>query len=177
MPLPRQIARAVSHTAAIALAAVASIGAGLGASAANATPVHSDAPAPPGCTGPVSNTWIDVVAEGMRNGNGLLAITLYADNSKKFLVKHGSMYVGRVDAKAGETRGCIFVPKPGVYVFALYHDENGNQSFDRSGFGLPVEGYGFSNNPSTLAGLPSFKSVRLNIPRSGLVTRVQMKYP
>ena len=133
--------------------------------------------APHGCTGPASATWIDVVVEGLRNGNGLVAITLYADNSRKFLVRHGSLYVGRVDASAGTTTGCIYVPKPGVYAIAIYHDENGDGNFNRTGIGLPAEGYGFSNNPSTLAGLPSFKSVRLNIPRSGLVTRIRIKYP
>lgn len=132
---------------------------------------------PQGCTGPASSTWIDVVVDGLRNGDGLLAITLCADNSRKFLVKHGSLYVGRVDAKAGTTAGCIFVPRPGVYAIAIYHDENGDGKFDRTGIGLPAEGYGFSNNPSTLAGLPTFKSVRLNIPRSGLVTRIHLKYP
>ena len=133
--------------------------------------------APQGCTGPASPTWIDVVVDGLRNGNGFMAITLYADNSRKFLVKHGSLYVGRVDAKAGTTTGCIFVPNPGVYAIAIYHDENGDGNFNRTGIGLPAEGYGFSNNPSTLAGLPTFKSVRLNIPRSGLVTRIHLKYP
>jgi len=135
------------------------------------------AAAPAGCTGPASATWIDVAVEGVRSGKGLMAITLYADNPRKFLVKHGSMYVGRVDAVAGTTHGCIFVPKPGVYVIAIYHDENANLKIDRTGLGLPAEGYGFSNNPSTLAGLPTFKSVRINIPKSGLVTRIQMKYP
>ena len=69
------------------------------------------------------------------------------------------------------------MPSPGVYAVALYHDENANQKFDRTGIGLPAEGYGFSNNPGTLAGLPSFRSVRLGVARSGLTTRITMKYP
>lgn len=133
--------------------------------------------APAGCTGSASPYWLNVVADGLRNSNGLLAITLYADDSKRFLAKKGSLYVGRVDARAGTTRACIFVPKPGVYALALYHDENASRGFDRSGIGLPAEGFGFSNNPATLAGLPTFKSVRLNVPKSGLTARVQMKYP
>jgi uncharacterized protein (DUF2141 family) len=139
---------------------------------------HAQPPAPPaGCTGTPSATWINVVAEGLRNGNGLLAITLYEDKASKFLVRRGSLYVGRVNATQGTTRACIFVPRPGIYALALYHDENADRSFDRTGIGLPAEGYGFSNNPPTLAGLPSFRSVRLNIPRTGLTTHVQMKYP
>lgn len=165
MTLPRRLSAAV-----IACAAAATVSFGPAAVAQPAGP-------PPGCTGTPSATWINVVAEGMRNGNGLLAITLYPDNPSKFLVRHGSLYVGRVNATAGTTRACIFVPRTGVYALALYHDENANQKIDRTGIGLPAEGYGFSNNPATLAGLPSFRSVRLNIPRTGLSTRIQMKYP
>jgi uncharacterized protein (DUF2141 family) len=141
-----------------------------------AAPARAQTP-PAGCTGTPSDTWLFVTAIGMRNGSGQLAITLYEDNPRKFLAHHGSLYVGRVQASAGTTRGCIFVPRPGVYAIALYHDENGNQKFDRTAIGFPAEGYGFTNNPPTLVGLPSFRSVRLNIPRAGLSTTIQMKYP
>jgi len=148
----------------------------LALAAVTAQPALAQA-APAGCTGTPSNHWVTVIADGLRNGNGKLAITLYADNSKKFLAKKGSLYVGFVDASAGTTRGCIFVPSPGVYAIALYHDENGNGKIDRSGIGLPTEGFGFTNNPATLMSLPSFSSVRLNIPKAGLITRIHMKYP
>lgn len=161
---PRRI-----RAAALALAALVS--------AAAPTAASAPAAAPAGCTGPASATWLNVVVDGVRNGNGVVAITLYADDSSKFLVKRGSLYVGRVDANTGTTRGCIFVPKPGVYALALYHDENRDGRFDRTGLGLPAEGYGFSNNPATLAGLPQFRSVRLNVPKPGLTTRILMKYP
>jgi uncharacterized protein (DUF2141 family) len=133
--------------------------------------------APAGCTGPASSTWISVIVDGMRNGSGDLAITLYPDIPSRFLAHHGSLYVGRVKAVAGTTMGCIFVPRPGVYAIAIYHDENANGKFDRSGIGLPDEGYGFSNNPGTLFGLPSFRSVRLNIARAGLSAHIHIKYP
>lgn len=165
MTLPRRLS-----AAALTCAAALTLTASPAAAQPAATP-------PLGCTGTPSSTWINVVAQGLRNGNGLLAVTLYEDKPSKFLVRHGSLYVGRVNAEAGTTRMCIFVPKPGVYALALYHDENGNRSFDRTGIGFPAEGFGFSNNPPTLAGLPSFRSVRLNIPRAGLTTHVQMKYP
>lgn len=164
MTLPRRFC-----AAALAMSAAATIG---------AAPAATGTAAPPtGCTGPASATWLNVVVNGVRSGDGLVAVTVYADDARKFLVKRGSLYVGRVDAVAGTTRACVFVPQPGVYALALYHDADGDRSFDRTGFGLPAEGYGFSNNPATLAGLPSFRSVRLNVRRSGLTTRVLMKYP
>ena len=158
------------RAAALALAAVMTVTTSAQGQPGSAAP-------PPGCTGTASPYWLNVVAQGLRSGDGLLAITLYADVPAKFLVKNGSLYVGRVNAVSGTTRGCIFVPGPGVYALALYHDANANQKFDRSFIGLPAEGYGFSNNPNTLAGLPSFRSVRLNVTRAGLTSRIQMTYP
>ncbi|MFM2300409.1 MAG: hypothetical protein RLZZ84_145 [Pseudomonadota bacterium] len=169
MTLPRRF-----RAAALLYAPVA-----LGLAAIPAAPAAAQAqPTPPaGCTGPASATWLNVVVNGVRDDSGLVAVTLYADDSSKFLIKHGSLYVGRVDARAGITRACIFVPKPGVYALALYHDANADRAFDRTGLGLPAEGFGFSNNPATLAGLPSFKSVRIAVPKTGLTTHVSMKYP
>ncbi|MEQ1542138.1 MAG: DUF2141 domain-containing protein [Novosphingobium sp.] len=125
----------------------------------------------------MSQTWLTVTVDDVRSANGLIALTLYADDSSRFLVKRGSLYVTRVPAAAGATQACIFLPQPGVYAVAVYHDEDGNQAFKRTGLGLPAEGFGFSNNPATLAGLPSFRSVRLNVTRSGLSTRIRIKYP
>jgi uncharacterized protein (DUF2141 family) len=171
------LSRRLSAAAVVCVAALtASFGPAATAQAAPPTATRGAATPPPGCTGTPSATWINVQAEGLRSGSGLLAITLYADNPSKFLAHKGSLYVGRVSATQGGTRGCIFVPRPGVYALALYHDENGNQKFDRTGIGLPAEGFGFSNNPATLAGLPSFRSVRLNVSRTGLTTRIQMRY-
>jgi uncharacterized protein (DUF2141 family) len=161
MKQPRRL-----YAAALALAAAAGVAA------------VQPAAAQPGCEGPASDTYINVVVDGLRNGNGLVAVTLYEDNSRKFLAKGGSLYVGRVDAGAPSTRMCIHVPRPGVYAIAVYHDENGNRKIDRGGvLGIPTEGFGFTNNPPTIASLPSFRSVRINIPRTGLTTHVRLKYP
>jgi len=164
--------------------AVRNAGAALAIAGAAALPFAIPASAtaltspPPGCTGrSETGVWLNVVADGMKSGDGLLAITVYADKRRDFLAKGGSIWVGRVKAHQGTTRGCVFLPEKGVYAIALYHDEDGDLNFDRTGLGLPAEGYGFSNNPSTLAGLPSFRSVRLNVPKTDLTTRITMKYP
>jgi uncharacterized protein (DUF2141 family) len=132
--------------------------------------------APRGCTGIPSETWLNVTVSGVRNASGQIAITLYADDSGKFLAKGGALAVGRVKAVSGTTRGCIFVPATGTYAVAIYHDENANEKLDRKGV-LPAEGYGFTNNPSTMMGLPSFRAVRLNVPKSGLTTQIKLTYP
>ena len=149
---------------------------GLSSIAALTVPIAAQAQAE--CQGPKSETSIEVTVTGLRDAKGQVAVTLYADDPKHFLVKHGSLYSGRVTAVAPVTKMCLYVPKPGVYGLAVYHDANGNGKFDRGGLiGLPLEAYGFSNNPATLFSLPSFRSVRLDIAHSGMTTSIKLKYP
>ena len=45
----------------------------------------------------------------------------------------------------------------GNYAASVYHDENNNDILETTGlFGIPIEPYGFSNNPTMIFG-PSFK--------------------
>ena len=47
---------------------------------------------------------------------------------------------------------------PGKYALVAFHDENSNGKFDRNWFGLPKEGYTFSNNVRPVFSPPSFKA-------------------
>lgn len=138
--------------------------------------VPATAATPDACTGPPSDVRLLVDIDQVNSNRGLVAVTLFADDPQRFLKKRGSLYVGRGPARSPVTHVCLYVPRPGVYALANYHDANANRKFDRSALGLPNEGYGFSNNPSTFFGPPSFSSVRINVPRSGLHARVRMKY-
>jgi uncharacterized protein (DUF2141 family) len=128
------------------------------------------------CTGTRSATRLYVNVDNVREARGLIAVTLYTDERRKFLAKRGSLYVGRVPARRGRTRVCIHVPKPGTYAVAVYHDADADRSFDRTGLGLPDEGFGFSNNPPTFLGLPNFDSVRIKVPRTNLSTTIRLHY-
>jgi uncharacterized protein (DUF2141 family) len=152
------------------LAALALLAGAPCAYGASATP-------PADCGGPASAIWINVDVADVRNGNGLIAVTLYADDSSTFLAHHGSLYTGRFPAHEGVTHTCIFVPSPGVYAIAAYHDENANRKLDRGDAGAPTEGFGFSNNPSTFMGLPAFTRVRLSVPKPNLGTTIHLRYP
>ena len=156
-------------TAALATAASVSLGIG-SASQAVAAPTN--------CTGDLSgNGWLNVEVTGVRSSNGLMAITIYPDDSSRFLAKKASLDVVRVPAQTGTTRACVKLPSTGVYAIAVYHDEDSSRKLNRTGIGMPAEGFGFSNNPATLASIPAFRSVRLNVPKNSLTTRISLKYP
>ena len=138
---------------------------------------ESAAAAEPDCTGPPGPVRLNVVVENVRAARGLIAVTLYADDSRRFLARRGSLYVGRVPASAPVTRLCIHLPSTGIYALAVYHDADGNRSFNRNALGMPAEGVGFSNNPALLFGIPRFRSVRLNVPRNNMQATVRLRYP
>lgn len=151
--------------ATIGLAALATVSAPLAA-------------APASCEGDLGgNSWLNVEVAGVKSASGLIAVTIYADDSSRFLRSKGSLDVVRFPAQKGTFRGCVKLPRNGVYAIAVYHDEDGSRKINRTGLGLPSEGFGFSNNPSTLAGIPAFRSVRLNVSKPGLTTRINMTYP
>jgi uncharacterized protein (DUF2141 family) len=45
----------------------------------------------------------------------------------------------------------------GTYAIVIFHDLNGNGDLDTNWMKIPKEPYGFSNNPSTTFGPPSFE--------------------
>jgi len=51
---------------------------------------------------------------------------------------------------------------PGRYAVMVVHDENGNGRLDSNLAGIPVEGYGFSNNPRVLR-RPTFAETAFDV--------------
>ena len=129
------------------------------------------------CTGHVGPIRLNVTVSNVRSSAGLIAVTLYADDSRRFLARRGSLYVGRVPARQGTIQACIFLPALGTYALAVYHDADANRRFTRNAIGLPAEGYGFSNNAPAIFGLPSFSRVRLAVPRTNMTTAIRLRYP
>jgi uncharacterized protein (DUF2141 family) len=117
---------------------------------------------------------LTVEATGLRNGNGEVAFTVYANDSRKFLAKGGKLLRARVPAAAPLTQTCFWLP-PGIYEVAQYHDENADHDFNRTLF-VPKEGFGFSNDASTTLGLPSMKDTQFTLPASGRTVRMKMRY-
>jgi uncharacterized protein (DUF2141 family) len=51
---------------------------------------------------------------------------------------------------------------PGTYAVKVMHDANDNGKLDTNFMGMPIEGYGFSNNPTVLR-KPTFDEARFEL--------------
>lgn len=63
-----------------------------------------------------------------------------------------------------KTFSTTFVDLPaGTYAIAIFHDENNNNELDTGWFGIPKEGYGFSNDATGKMGPPSFMAASFEL--------------
>ena len=104
-----------------------------------------------------SSSTLTVRVTGIRNTNGKIRLALYRDS--KFVE-------GReveIDAATSSAK-TVFANLPrGEYSVNLFHDENMNGKMDSNLFGMPVEGYGFSNNPAKRMGKPGFDETNFQL--------------
>lgn len=119
---------------------------------------------------------IVVRVHGVRSDDGNVAAVLYGENPSDFLKKGKRLARERVPAKAGSVEVCLAAPHPGVYAVAVYHDENGNRKFDRSRFGFPREGYGFSNNAKSWLGPPRHKKAAFQVGNGPMILDIKLRY-
>ena len=115
---------------------------------------------------------------GARRAAGNVTVTLYGDRREDFLARGGRLARQRLPLAAGAAavEACFAVAAPGDYAVAVYHDENDDRDFNRNAVGLPSEGYGFSNDPPALVGLPDFDKVRFTLPPGGGRIAVRLRY-
>lgn len=74
----------------------------------------------------------------------------------------------------GESATFVFKDlKPGMYAVMITHDENGNGKLDTNVVGMPLEGYGFSNNPQVMR-KPTWDEARFEIGNADLVIDVAL---
>ena len=144
--------------------------AGVGLLLANA------ATAAPLCEGAPSDTSIHIVVENVRSDAGLMAATLYGDDETHFLKSQGSLKVWRVPAHAPTTAMCIWLPHPGPYEVAVYHDANSNLKWDHAALGS-IEGFGFSRNPTIFFSPPSLKATRFQAPVGDTTLHIRLELP
>ncbi len=121
---------------------------------------------------------ITVEVGPFRNAKGVLECSLWA--SPTGFPRHPETARGkqRSPIRPDRTGTCRFggLP-PGEYAVAVMHDENANGKMDFGLFGIPKEGYGFSNNHTHALSAPTWEESRFALPRGRDVTlQVRLKY-
>lgn len=128
-------------------------------------------PAPP----PAAALTVNV--KGLRNDKGRLAVALF-DSAAAFPRQEGAFRGQLVRIAGGRAAVTFGNLRPGLYAVAVLHDENENEKMDFNFLGMPLEGYGFSNDAAALFGPPSFASAAFRLlPRPSRVSISARYFP
>ena len=98
---------------------------------------------------------ITVEISGIQGTEGQISIGLYT--SEEDFPETEKSYKGIYAKVTGEEAVAAFQDIPaGTYAIAVFHDTNSNTKLDKNFFGIPKEGYAFSNNVFGTFGPPDF---------------------
>ena len=85
-------------------------------------------------------------------------------------------HIARAPAALGAVTVRIAGVPPGTYAAQAYQDENDNGKLDRTLFGIPKEGLGFSNDAPMRFGPPSFADAAFTVGPSGASLAFTIRY-
>lgn len=103
---------------------------------------------------------LTVRVSNLKNTTGVIEIGLY--QSDKNFLKEGAQYAKKRVKVTTNPQTITFPNLPkGEYAVAIFHDENQNGKCDTNAFGIPKEGYGFSNNFRPKLSAPKFHQTKI----------------
>ncbi len=112
----------------------------------------------------------------LRNDIGNAAVALYnspdgfpGDSTKVYRADIGEI-------SRGESRVMFRDVPYASYAIAVLHDENRNGKMEKGLFGIPKEGYGFSNDASGFMGPPDFDDAKFRLGSDSITITINVKY-
>lgn len=116
---------------------------------------------------------LTIEVSGIRNKTGKVALALY--NTEDSFLSEEETYLREEKEVTGKTVKIVFKDLPkGEYSFAGFHDENNNGEMDKS-FGVPKEGFCFSNNATVSLGPPDYEDAVFTLDKD-VFQKVELKF-
>lgn len=116
---------------------------------------------------------LTIEIHNVRALDGEILVAVY-DRPGAWLDKNQLKFESRAKARNGSATITIPAVPPGSYGIAILHDRNGNEEMDTNMLGVPLEGYGFSRNPSGWRP-PRFEDAAIPVNRDTRLV-IEMRY-
>jgi uncharacterized protein (DUF2141 family) len=122
------------------------------------------------------NSQLTIEIDGLRNRQGQICLSLFT--TSKGFPSNGT------DAVQNQCVAITTMPplvtfenlQPGSYAVAVVHDANSDGEVNRNALGIPVEGFGFSQNPVIRTGPPKFNDAVILVLGSSTNIQIQLNY-
>ncbi len=118
---------------------------------------------------------LTVVIDGLRSNAGDVHVAVY-DDPDAFPDRTGMLLETEAPIEDGRATATFAGLPAGLYAIAVYHDEDSDDTFDQFVFGLPLEGYGFSNDAAVFFGPPAFADAAVALGDEPLTAIIEIRY-
>ena len=126
---------------------------------------------------PVLAADLSIEVRGVRSADGRVYVAVHGPESKDTFPSGDDIVSGlRETARIGTLRFVVSDLPAGRYAVNAFHDENDNGELDTNLVGIPSEGYGFANDPSTTFGPPDFGEAAVTVGETSGVAVLTMSY-
>lgn len=119
---------------------------------------------------------VQVTVSGVENTSGHLIVSVYQTEQQ---FKENKPYKFNLVDKASAVNGTIttsFKLEKGIYGIAVLDDENVNRKMDYNLFGIPTEGFGFSNYYHNTWSRPTLQNFQFKVDNTPVQVEVAMRY-
>ncbi len=122
-----------------------------------------------------SNTaTIDLTITNIRTNKGTIIISTYKNEADfEARISYKKIIISKSKLKNGVLKYKFNLP-PRIYGIAIVDDENSNKKIDGNFFGIPNEGFGFSNYYHSSFKQPKFPSFKFDL-KSNTTLKVNIK--
>lgn len=110
----------------------------------------------------------------IKNDQGKILIQLF--NSEKNYNDGKSHTANIINATKGKATITFNNLEAGAYAIRYFHDENENSKMETNLFGMPTEGYGFSNNAKANFGPPTFEQMKFIVKKANVSNHSSISY-
>lgn len=121
---------------------------------------------------------LEVTFNELRTSTGQVCLSLYS--GPKGFPKGGTDSDLLISKCSPITNGAATLTfgdlKPGKYAVTAFHDANSDGKMNKNSFGMPEEGFGFSNNPEIGFSAPSFSETEFQVTGTKAVVPIKLRY-
>ncbi|MDR3725533.1 MAG: DUF2141 domain-containing protein [Terracidiphilus sp.] len=125
-----------------------------------------------------ATTTLTIHVTGLRNATGKICAILFQDGKGFPLEFTSAVATKQVDIDAQTMSAKVVFEKipQGAYAIAVLHDENLNSQMDFDSQGIPLEGYGISNNPPRRDAPPSTDEAMFTAKQAEVEMEIKLIY-
>jgi len=115
---------------------------------------------------------LTVQITGIKNSSGDIKIGLF-NSEKSFNGKEEKFKGITVKAENKKMTWSVDDVPFGYYAVKAFHDEDQDDDVDTK-YGIPTEGFGFSNNPSIFSGAPSYETAKFLFSADSMTVEIKL---